>query len=603
MRFAEVKNLCFLANDVEHTRKATLQVLNFMYKNGIFYAADINTGKNNSVELTLKQYLIKEFRKMKMKKAIAFITAIVATISASALNVSAYDISDGDIISDSVVNVFDAIALKQQSINGSLFSEDIQYLSADLNNDLEINLSDDKIMREYLFGNKFLSNTEKGWIDVGDYTFFYMNGSPLRNTVSIYGTEYTFSADGSFITGWVNTPYGYQYRNEYGALCYGWQTINNKVYYFADNGYYLTSGLTELDGKLYFFNENGEAINGWKTIDGKLYFFNKDRSAVSGFATVQTNYYYFSSDCTALSGLYNINGNYYYFSPENYMAVSGLMSIDGKTYYFGNDKTAVTGLYNVNGNYYYFDSDRTAVSGLYKIGSSYYFFGQDGIAVSGFQKIGGKYYYFSPDDFSAATGFVSINGDSYLFSDDGSALSGWQIADGSQRYFYPDTYKMAVNTTVDGITVDSEGKIQMSAELIAMKARANEVFAVHGTTPYAIYSFVRSNNKYKYIEETKSLSQIENYGWLYFAEYAMNNKYVVCYYFAALQDFLFQEAGLTSRIVYDTGRGSGDHYWNQVYVDGTWLNYDACNGYAAVSDTYLKNENYTWYQYVYPEYK
>ena len=55
-------------------------------------------------------------------------------------------------------------------------------------------------------------------------------------------------------------------------------------------------------------------------------------------------------------------------------------------------------------------------------------------------------------------------------------------------------------------------------------------------------------------------------------------------------------------VVYGTGRGDGDHYWNQVKINGVWTNYDTCNMYANVTDAYLKTQGngYTWKQYVYP---
>ena len=105
------------------------------------------------------------------------------------------------------------------------------------------------------------------------------------------------------------------------------------------------------------------------------------------------------------------------------------------------------------------------------------------------------------------------------------------------------------------------------------------------------------------METTRTLDQIESLGWGYFANYAMDNRFVVCYYFAALQDLLFHEAGFESRIVYGNGTHASDHYWNQVKINGEWTNYDACNGFAAVSDDFLKAKTYTWYQFVYPVYE
>ncbi|MDE5854221.1 MAG: transglutaminase-like domain-containing protein, partial [Ruminococcus sp.] len=138
--------------------------------------------------------------------------------------------------------------------------------------------------------------------------------------------------------------------------------------------------------------------------------------------------------------------------------------------------------------------------------------------------------------------------------------------------------------------------------LSAVQNRAKAIISSTGTDATAIYNYVRNNNKYSLIESTRSLSQIESVGWSYFANYALDNRFVVCYYFAAVTDLLYKQAGYQTRIVYGTGHYTSEHYWNQVYVNGTWLNYDACNGYCGVSDAVLKSKNYTWYQNVYPKY-
>ncbi|MBQ9899293.1 MAG: transglutaminase domain-containing protein, partial [Ruminococcus sp.] len=134
------------------------------------------------------------------------------------------------------------------------------------------------------------------------------------------------------------------------------------------------------------------------------------------------------------------------------------------------------------------------------------------------------------------------------------------------------------------------------------QVQANSILASTGKGVAEIFNYVRDHNKYKYIEDTKSLATIESLGWSSFAQYALNNRYVVCYYFAAITDLLFQQAGYQTRIIYGTGRGDGDHYWNQVVINGQWVNYDTCNGYYGVSDDYLKSQNYTWYKCVYAKF-
>ncbi len=100
---------------------------------------------------------------------------------------------------------------------------------------------------------------------------------------------------------------------------------------------------------------------------------------------------------------------------------------------------------------------------------------------------------------------------------------------------------MAVNTTIDGYEISSDG---IASSLSAIQIRANEILASIGTSATNIYNYVRSNNKYKYIEETKTLAEIESIGWSYFADYAMDNRFVVCYYFAAKTDVIFQQAAM-----------------------------------------------------------
>jgi hypothetical protein len=59
---------------------------------------------------------------------------------------------------------------------------------------------------------------------------------------------------------------------------------------------------------------------------------------------------------------------------------------------------------------------------------------------------------------------------------------------------------------------------------------------------------------------------------------------------------------MESRIVYGTGRRDGEHFWNQVKVNGVWRNYDACNNYKNVTDEYLIGEGYTIAGYIYPDF-
>ena len=126
---------------------------------------------------------------------------------------------------------------------------------------------------------------------------------------------------------------------------------------------------------------------------------------------------------------------------------------------------------------------------------------------------------------------------------------------------------MAVSTTLDGYVIGSDGKA-----ITSLKNQMNKITESY-TTPNQIYSYMTSHYWYKYVEATKTYDQIAAIGWDKYAQYILNNYCGVCYHLAACMDYLLQNAGYTTRMVHAT-HYSGDHYWNQVYIDGAWLNYD-----------------------------
>lgn len=141
------------------------------------------------------------------------------------------------------------------------------------------------------------------------------------------------------------------------------------------------------------------------------------------------------------------------------------------------------------------------------------------------------------------------------------------------------------------------------AELLGLLDYAENVLDRNGRDLSSIYKFCCSDSGYKYIEATKTLAQIENIGWSYFAEYAMHHYYSVCYYMAAQMDLLLELSGYQCRVVHAT-HGSGDHYWNQIYIDGKWTNYDVTNRWKNYTwDQMVAAGNYIFLGYVRPEYK
>ncbi|MCM1507814.1 MAG: hypothetical protein NC177_11875 [Ruminococcus flavefaciens] len=472
------------------------------------------------------------------------------------------------------------------------------------------------------------SSAKSEWFtDENGRIFYYAeDGSYLTGEQEIDGEKYLFSANGVLKTGWRTVDGQRRYYDQKtGKTVSGWFEYCGQKYYIdnengkvtgffkddngtshlmSDKGVEITEqGFTEYSGKTYYIDEDGKFASGKTSIDGNTYCFdvNLGYMLTDGFVEGNDEVFYLSEDGKAVTGWQDIDDYTRYFKEDGVMS-RGITEIDGKKYFFSETDGAM----------------RVSAWAKSTSDNSVYYCGEDGVCVMGWQDIDGLPYYFN-EDCTRATGLVTIDGDgTYFLDENGVMLSGWQTVNNHQCYFLPDG-KMAfgwltidgdeyffnnygimeTNTTIDGKVIGEDGKVKPLSEV---QQKANSVIAQIGTSTEAIFNFVRNNNKYSFIEQTKTQAQIESIGWSYFANYAFNNRFVVCYYFAAITDVLLKQAGWESRIVHGTGTGTGDHYWNEINVNGTWYCIDTCNGYNMVSFSYLQSKNYTFYNYVYPTY-
>lgn len=140
-------------------------------------------------------------------------------------------------------------------------------------------------------------------------------------------------------------------------------------------------------------------------------------------------------------------------------------------------------------------------------------------------------------------------------------------------------------------------------KLLALLDKVEGIIAEKGTSIQALYTYVTQTTAYKYMEKTKTPQQLEETGWTYFADYAMKNYYGVCYYLSAKMDILLEQAGYRCRLYHST-RSTGEHYWNQVFEDGVWMNYDLTNYYYRYTlQRMIDLKGYKFVEYVRPEYK
>ena len=95
-------------------------------------------------------------------------------------------------------------------------------------------------------------------------------------------------------------------------------------------------------------------------------------------------------------------------------------------------------------------------NGWEKINGTWYYFDQAGWMATGWVKDNGTWYYLK-DNGAMATGWVKDNGTWYYLKDNGAMATGWyKVAD--KWYYSYASGALAVNTTVDGYTVNGNGE-------------------------------------------------------------------------------------------------------------------------------------------------
>jgi glucan-binding YG repeat protein len=476
----------------------------------------------------------------------------------------------------------------------------------------------------YLVGEKGSFICDEGRVEKDGYYYgITENGTLATGFALISDIPYIFDEDGKQKLGWAeDNGREYYYDIENGEIklgliniensCYyidindgkkkGVVDINGVEYYFSDITGKLQTGFVDINGNTKFFYEDGTYAVGLTEIDGKNYLFNESGVRLSGLNTVNGNLYYSDDEGILLNGIITIDKDTYYFA-EDYSAKSGLLEIEGAKYLFGSDFRMLTGKQEYNGDYYCFDTiSGKMLTGLLEDNGDYFYFDTNsGKMLTGMQLIDDKKYYFNTETGKMINGFVKLEDGTYHFGEDGAMTTGW-LTIGENKYYFNETNGiMATNTIKDGFNLNEDG---IAVPFSALQEKAQTIIDEKGKDTNSIYNYVRGNNKYKLMEKTRTLEEINQMGWSYFANYALSNRFVVCYYFAAATDLLLRQAGYECRIVYGTGRGTSDHYWNEVYdpTTKTWLSYDTCNGYYGVTFEYLQTQNYTFKQHVHPKY-
>lgn len=300
----------------------------------------------------------------------------------------------------------------------------------------------------------------------------------------------------------------------------------------------------------YYYDSNGNKLMGWQDINGERYYFKKEREH-PGFETVDDKVYYFTSsarmlrnefieengqkyylgsDGVRVSGLQDIKGQTYYFNPDRNGQLSyGLHLIGDKLYLFGDagkenagqlikdthlnngdfqlniDASGIVTLANKHssflqdnaGHWYYMNTDGKLVTGPQTIDGLTYYFDSDGRQVKGERrKVNGQLYFYDPDNGALMTNrlvtfkagcFIpeenyakEVRFDSnlyenyydnehpelerYYLGNDGKPVTGWQTINGN-KYYFQDDGNMVVHRFFNNYYFYSDGTIARNIRL------------------------------------------------------------------------------------------------------------------------------------------
>ena len=233
----------------------------------------------------------------------------------------------------------------------------------------------------YYFGADGKMRT--GFVNIApDQYYFDSDGKMLTGWQKINGFRYNMGEDGKIRTGWqtIDNKNYYFYpktnksKKQYkGTAVTGFFNWDMAQYYFnALNE--MTLGWQKINGFRYNMGEDGKIRTGWQTIDNRKYYFypktDKTKKQYKG---------------TAASGFFNWNKAQYYFDASNAMTL-GWQKINGFRYNMGEDGKIRTGWQTIDGKTYYFYPSTEKARAHYK-----------GTAAVGHTFIDNKLCYFRND--------------------------------------------------------------------------------------------------------------------------------------------------------------------------------------------------------------
>ena len=150
-----------------------------------------------------------------------------------------------------------------------------------------------------------------------------------------------------------------------------------------------------------------------------------------------------------------INGTWYRFDNSGLMQ-TGWVKDNGTWYYLNQSGAMQTGWVKDNDTWYYLNQSGAMQTGWIQDNGTWYYLNDSGAMQTGWVKDNGTWYYLN-DSGAMQTGWVKDNDTWYYLDNSGAMKTGWFTVSGKWYYAYS-SGALAVDTTVDGYTVNANGE-------------------------------------------------------------------------------------------------------------------------------------------------
>ena len=185
----------------------------------------------------------------------------------------------------------------------------------------------------------------------------------------------------------------------------------------------------------YQLEDNSYIANEWKQINGTWYRFDNSGLMQTGWVKDNGTWYYLNQSGAMQTGWVKDNGTWYYLNQSGAMQ-TGWIKDKGIWYYLNDSGAMQTGWVKDNGTWYYLNDS--------------------GAMQTGWIQDNGTWYYLN-DSGAMQTGWVKDNDTWYYLDNSGAMKTGWFTVSGKWYYAYS-SGALAVDTTVDGYTVNVNGE-------------------------------------------------------------------------------------------------------------------------------------------------